>query len=426
MLVELILDWLRGEGVPKGSAETAAIGASLVALALCAWLANFVAKHIILQVVTKLVQRTRAQWDDVFLRVGMFSRLSHVAPALVVTFLGPEFFVHREAWALRLDTLINVYLVVIVLLVGFALLDAAVAFFGENETTKTLPVKGFIQTAKLVSVVMSGILVLSLLLGRSPIFFLSGLGALTAVLLLVFKDALLGLVAGVQLSLNRMVQIGDWIEMPKYGADGDVIDVSLTTVKVQNWDKTVTTVPTYALISDPVKNWRPMAEAGGRRIKRSISLDMQTVRFVDEELLARLRTFRRLHGYLERRLSEIDEHNREHKEDLRVLVNGRRLTNIGCLRAYVVEYLKSRPEIRQDMTFLVRQLQPTATGLPLEIYVFSADTRWAYYEGIQSDIFDHLLAVIPAFDLRVYQSPSSYDVTQLGRALGGMELKEQN
>lgn len=418
MLVERILKWLMAEGVPAVPAEFAAISLSLVVLLFCAWLANFVAKQIILRVVTKVIQTTRVKWDDLILRVGIFSRLSHVAPALVVTFLGPEFFVHRDVWATRLETAVSVYLVFIVVMVGFALLDAAEAFFGENEATKNLPVKGFIQSAKLLCVVMSGILALSVLLGRSPVFFLSGLGALTAVLLLVFKDALLGLVAGVQLSLNRMVQIGDWIEMPKYGADGDVIDVSLTTVKVRNWDKTVTTVPTYALISDPVKNWRPMTEAGGRRIKRSISIDMQTVRFVDEELLARLRTFRRLHDHLQKKIPEIEEHNRAQQEDLRVTVNGRRLTNIGCFRAYVSEYLRSHPGIRQDMTFLVRQLQPTSAGLPLEIYVFSADTRWAFYEDIQADIFDHLLAVIPAFDLRVYQSPSSYDVAELGRALG--------
>jgi miniconductance mechanosensitive channel len=312
---------------------------------------------------------------------------------------------------------VSVYLIVIVLMVGFALLDAVVEFFASRETTRTLPIKGFIQSAKLLVFLMSGVLMLSLLLNRSPLYFLSGLGALTAVLLLVFKDALLGLVAGVQISVNRMIQIGDWIEMPKYGADGDVIDVSLTTVKVQNWDKTVTTVPTYALISDPVKNWRAMAESGGRRIKRSVLLDMQTFQFVDEKLLAKLLTFRRLHDYLQKKIPEIDEYNRQHQDDLKVVVNGRRLTNVGCFRAYVLEYLKTHPHVRQDMTLLVRQLQPTAQGLPLEIYVFSADTRWANYEALQADIFDHLLTVIPEFELRVYQSPSSLDVAQFGKNL---------
>ncbi len=417
MLVELILAWLLAQHLPKRLAEPTAVGLSLASLVVCAWLINFATKRFILHLVAALIGKTKFEWDDIFLKAGVFSRLSHVAPVLVVTLLGPEFFLNREDWAKRLETGVSVYLVVIVVMVGFALLDAVVEVFRRNEATKALPIKGFVQSAKLVVFLMSTILVLSVLMGRSPVYFLSGLGALTAVLLLVFKDALLGLVAGVQISANRMVQIGDWIEMPKYGADGDVIDIGLTTVKVRNWDKTITTVPTYALISDPVKNWRGMSEIGGRRIKRSISLDMQTFRFVDQELLDKLLTFRRLRGHLQRKLAEIDEHNRNHNEDLKALANGRRLTNVGCFRAYVTEYLKEHPQIRQDMTFLVRQLQPTSTGLPLEIYVFSADTRWAYYEGIQADIFDHLLTVLPEFGLRVYQSPSSLDVSRLGEAL---------
>ncbi len=410
MLVEWTLTWLVRQGVPNQLAEILAIALSFIALVSCAWLLNFITKHIILRVVVSIVRRTQVEWDDIFLKTGVFTRLSHVAPVLAVTLLGSEFFIRQEKWATRLETGVNIYLAIIVVMVLHALLDAVVEFFEKKESTRGLPLKGFTQSAKLIIILMSGIFILSLLLSRSPLYFLSGLGALTAVLLLVFKDALLGLVAGVQISVNRMIQIGDWIEMPKYGADGDVIDVGLTTVKVQNWDKTVTTVPTYALISDPVKNWRQMQESGGRRIKRSIILDMQTFCFLDDHLLRKMLAFGKLHDYLEKKIPELEEWNRSQNEDLSVPVNGRRLTNIGCFRAYVTEYLKAHPQIRKDMTFLVRQLQPTETGLPLEIYVFSADTRWAKYEEIQADIFDHLLTVVPEFALRVYQSPSSADL----------------
>lgn len=420
MLVEQLLEWLVGQGLQPGVAEYLALASSIAVLLVCALLANFVAKRLILRVVSGIVLRTAVKWDDTFLKAGVFTRLSHVAPALVVTTLGPEFFLHTESWALRLKSGVNVYLVVITLLVLHAMLDAFAELF---QSGKGVPLRGFVQGAKLILILMSGILILSILLGRSPVYFLSGLGALTAVLLLVFKDALLGLVAGVQLSVSRMIQIGDWIEMPQYGADGDVVDVSLTTVKVQNWDRTITTVPTYALISDPVKNWRAMFEAGGRRIKRCIYLDMQSFRFVDEALMKKMLSMTRLRPYLEAKLPELEEWNRAKGEDLSVLVNGRRLTNIGCFRAYVTAYLRSHEQIHQEMTFLVRQLQPTDKGLPLEVYVFTKDTRWAVYESIQADVFDHLLTVVPEFGLCVYQSPSSRDVRELttGLLLGSSE-----
>lgn len=418
MLTEWFLDWLVTQGIHNRYARSFAPLLSLAALLLCAAVANFVTRRVILRVVKTIVSRTQVDWDDIFLKTGVFTRLSHFAPVLVINGLGPEFFLTDERWIKRIDLVISVYVVLIVVMVSYAILDAVVEFFARNASTKTLPLKGFIQSAKLIMILMSGILVLSLLLSRSPLYFVSGLGALTAVLLLVFKDALLGLVAGVQISVNRMIQIGDWIEMPKYGADGDVVDVSLTTVKVRNWDKTITTVPTYALISDPVKNWRAMHESGGRRIKRSIYLDMQSFRFLDEDLLRKMFNFRRLRGYLTKKVPELEEWNRSQDEDLSVLVNGRRLTNIGCFRAYVDEYLREHPLINKDLTFLVRQLQPTQNGLPLEIYVFTTDTRWAIYEGIQADIFDHLLTVVPEFGLRIYQSPSSADLREVGHILG--------
>jgi len=241
----------------------------------------------------------------------------------------------------------------------------------------------------------------------------SGLGAMTAVLMLVFKDPLLGFIAGIQLSANRMVARGDWIEMPKYGADGDVLEVALTTVKIQNWDKTITTIPTYALITESFKNWRGMTESGGRRIKRAINIDMQSIKFCDDDMLARFIKIQHVAEYMERKRDEIASWNAERGVDASTPVNGRRLTNVGTFRAYVVAYLNSHPMIDADMTFLVRQLAPTPHGLPIEIYVFSRDQDWVRYEDIQSDIFDHILAVSSEFDLRVYQTPSGGDLQTL-------------
>jgi miniconductance mechanosensitive channel len=413
MLIDEIKTWLLSLGVSRGWAVPLADILSLVALVFFAFVINWIAKKVILRVVQKVVQKTTVTWDDVFLETGVFTRLSHVAPALVVTTLGPQFFVRKENLIRALGVGVNVYLIVIVLMVISALLNSVVVIYDRNAATKHVPVKGFIQGAKLVVILFGAILILSVVLDRSPIYFLSGLGALTAVLLLVFRDALLGLVAGIQISVNRMIQVGDWIEMPKYGADGDVIDVSLTTVKVSNWDRTITTVPTYALISDPVKNWRGMQESGGRRIKRSLYIDMNTVRFVDDEILTKMLGFKRLRPYLEEKIPELEAWNKSEGVDPSMPVNARRLTNLGCFRAYVAAYLRANPQIHDSMTFLVRQLQPTDKGLPLEIYVFTNDTRWAVYEGIQSDIFDHLLAVIGEFGLSVFQSPSGRDFQKL-------------
>ena len=265
---------------------------------------------------------------------------------------------------------------------------------------------------KLVATVVGVIFILAIILNKSPLFLFSGLGAITAVLLLVFKDAILGFVAGIQISANDMVRVGDWIEMPKAGADGDVIDVSLTTVKVQNWDKTITTIPTYSLISDSFRNWRGMSDSGGRRIKRAIYFDISSIQFANEEQLETWSKIGHVREHLDRKRREIAADNDKLGDEANVLGNGRRLTNIGTFRAYCVNYLKTHPHIAQDKTLLVRQLQPSEHGLPLEIYTFVNNTAWAFYEGVQSDIFDHLLAVAKVFDLRVFQAPSGFDVVR--------------
>jgi miniconductance mechanosensitive channel len=411
VLIDLIYRWLSARGMRGPGLALLADALGVLCLVAAMALVNWVVKRIIAKVVRRGVLHTTATWDDVFLRCGVFTRLSHLAPVLVLAGFKSRFFARQEAWLEVMRVVVNVYLVVIALMVIAALLDAAVELYDMRSGSGRVPLKGFVQGAQLVLFLSGGILILSLVLGRSPRYFLSGLGALTAVLLLVFRDALLGLVAGIQISVNRMVQVGDWIELPKYGADGDVIEVGLTTTKVRNWDNTITTIPTHALTSEPLKNWRGMRESGGRRIKRAIYLDIASFRFVDDALMSKLLTFGLLRPYLEQKLRELDDERSRDGTDARL--DRRRLSNIGCFRAYVTAYLRAHPRLRHDMDFLVRQRQPSDKGLPLELYVFSSDTRLAAYETIQSDIFDHLLTVVPEFELRVFQSPTGHDFREL-------------
>ncbi len=418
-MVEFFTHWLTEEhGLSEPISLLLMHSLAAVAVVVLSVVANLVAKRIILRVVTRVIRRTQNEWDDVFLERRVFERFSHLAPALVIYWLAPA-----ALWGL--DSLVNlaqrgsqIYMIVVGLLVLDSLLDALHDIYGRFEVSRRVPIKGFVQVVKIVVTCLGAILIVSTAVQRSPGVFLGGIGAMTAVVMLVFRDPILGFVAGIQLTANRMVRPGDWIEMPKYGADGDVLEVGLTTVKVQNWDKTITTIPTYALISDSFKNWRGMEESGGRRIKRAIHLDMTSVKFCDAALLDRFRQFTLLAEHIERKRQELDDWNRERGIDESRLVNARRLTNLGCFRAYLEQYLRHHPKIHQDMTFLVRQLAPTPQGLPMEIYVFSSDQAWAHYEAIQADIFDHLLAVLPEFELRVFQSPSGGDVAALAAAVG--------
>ena len=306
------------------------------------------------------------------------------------------------------------YMVLVFVAALSKLLDAADDVYRSFEVSKSRPIKGYLQVLKIIAYVIGTIVIIAVLTDRSPLLLLSGIGAATAVLMLIFQNSILGLVASIQLASNNMVQIGDWIEMPKYGADGDVIDISLHTVKVQNWDKTIITIPTHALISDSFKNWKGMSEAGGRRIKRSIYIDMTSIKFCDEEMLERFKKIRYIQQYINDKTEEIEEYNKKLGIDAESLVNGRHLTNIGTFRAYIMQYLKNHPRIHKGMTQIVRQLEPTEKGLPIEIYAFTNDTAWAAYESIRPDIFDHILAVVPEFDLRLFQNPSGHDLRLQG------------
>lgn len=414
-------DWLLGSGFSPEMTHAVVLISSLGLIALLAFLANLVAKKVIVRILNTIISRTRLKPFLLLQQQKVFRKLSHVAPAVVIQNLAPVFFVEQPGLAALAQTGVTVYLVGVGVIVIYALLNVLLTAYDEASEGKRMPIKGFVQAVKLVLFLLGLILIISVLLDRSPLLLMSGLGALTAILLLVFKDAILGFVAGIQLSVNDMVKPGDWIEMPKQGADGDVIDVSLTTVKVQNWDRTITTIPSYLLISDSFRNWRGMVEAGGRRIKRSIHLDMRTVRFLDPELLERCRKIKRLRPYLDQALEDIQKHNSEAKLEMNDLLNGRHLTNIGTFRAYCVAYIRQHPKVHQDMIQIVRQLEPTPTGLPLEIYLFTNDINWVAYEGIQADIFDHLLAIVPHFGLRVFQQPSGNDLADLAHLFPSLQ-----
>jgi len=410
--VESIETWLLAQGAPTAWADGVSIGIGFTLLALIAWLANFLAKSVILRLVKAAVKRSKTDLDDVFVSTGVFTRLSHLAPALVINTLAPGVLGRSDAVLNGVNGAVSVYLVCIWLGVLFAILNALQRIAESKSRARGVPVKGFVQAFKLVSVIVGLILILAVLLDKSPIYLFSGLGALTAVLMFVFKDAILGFVAGIQISANQMVRVGDWIEMPSSHADGDVIDVSLTTVKVQNWDKTISTIPTYDLISKSFRNWRGMSDSGGRRIKRNICFDVSSIQFANEKQLERWKQIGYVRDHLAAKQEEIAQDNEKLGEAANVLGNGRRLTNIGTFRAYTLQYLKNHPHIAPDKTLLVRQLQPTPNGLPLEIYCFVNNTAWAFYEGVQSDIFDHLLAVAKVFDLEVYQQPSGSDLSE--------------
>jgi miniconductance mechanosensitive channel len=347
---------------------------------------------------------------------GVLNRLAHHAPALVIYFAIRIPFPESDNVISFIQRLVVAYMIGVVAMVINSILNAGYDIYNTYEISKTRPIKGYVQVAKVLVVIVGVVLIVTTVLNKSPVGILSGIGALSAVLMLVFKDSILGLVASIQLTANNMVHIGDWISMPKYGADGDVIEITLQSIKVRNWDKTISTIPIYALITDSFKNWRGMQESGGRRIKRSISIDMRSIKFCDKKMIDTYSSIHYLTEYIERKVEEIEKYNKEHGISPKDLINGRRLTNVGTFRAYLSEYLRHHPKIHDKMTFLVRQLPPAQNGLPIEIYVFSNDQAWANYEAIQADIFDHILAVLPIFDLRIYQDPSGWDLEQIANA----------
>ncbi|MGX9740559.1 mechanosensitive ion channel family protein [Pseudocitrobacter corydidari] len=383
---------------------------------LTAIVVHIILHRIVLRTFERRAQASSKLWLQIITQNKLFHRLAFTLQGIIVNVQAVLWLQKGSDAAQILTTCAQLWVMLYALLSFFSLLDVIFNLSQKLSAASQLPLKGIFQGVKLVSAILVGILIISLLLGQSPAILISGLGAMAAVLMLVFKDPILGLVAGIQLSANDMLKLGDWLEMPKYGADGAVTDIGLTTVKVRNWDNTITTIPTWSLVSDSFKNWSGMSASGGRRIKRSINIDTTSVHFLDEQEQQRLIQAKLLKPYMDSRHQEIDEWNREHGSEASVL-NLRKMTNVGTFRAYLNEYLRNHPRIRKDMTLMVRQLSPDNNGLPMEIYCFTNTVVWAEYESIQADIFDHIFAVVEEFGLRVYQSPTGNDIRSLAGAI---------
>lgn len=379
----------------------------LAALLTAAAIANWLTRRVVVPGIEGLILRTASKWDDALHEHEVFQRLTPIVPAFILWYGVPLLPEVSEALE-RISERIAASIVILVIARAVAaLLTAANSLYSVVPENHDRPIKGYVQVVKIAVAIVATVLILATLIDRSPLIFLSGLGAMTAVVLLIFRDTILSLVASVQITGNDLVRVGDWIEMPDLGADGDVIDIALHTVKVQNWDKTITTIPTHRLISDSFKNWRYMSLSGGRRIKRSLAIDMETVRFLEEDEIEGFARLPLLADYIGRKREEITEYNS------RVGAGGpqlRRLTNLGTFRAYIELYLRDHPKIHQEMTLLVRQLEPTPTGIPIEVYCFTNTTEWNAYEGIQSDLFDHFLSAAGSFGLQAFQYPAGRDL----------------
>ncbi|WP_083253897.1 mechanosensitive ion channel family protein [Pandoraea sp. ISTKB] len=390
----------------------ARMAVALAILVAAALLVQALAQFVVVRVVRIVVQRTANRWDDALLAHRVFHRAARILPYLVVQF-GIDLVPDLPAKVLLVVS--NVALATTLLYATLAIagiLDAAQTVYAMSEHARTRSIKGYVQLGKIALYVVAAIAIVATIIDRSPWLLLSGLGAMSAVLLLVFKDTIMSFVASVQLTSNDMLRVGDWIEMPQVGADGDVVDIALHTVKVQNWDKTITTIPTWRLISESFRNWRGMQQSGGRRIKRTLCIDAGSVGFLDEAEIARLSKLHLLGDYLSEKQRSLADANAALGHAAGVPANTRRLTNIGTFRAYALAYLKAHPNIHEGMTCMVRSLQPTATGIPVELYCFTNTTVWAEYERVQGDVFDHLLAILPEFGLRMYQNPAGADLVR--------------
>ena len=414
--------------IPQIPQDWPALAIGLGILAAGAWVLDWIASRFLHRAFARVAARTRSQWDDRIAERKVLGRLAHVVPALAVYLgIGPALGVSAVAVEADPDAMLVVAWTVVRRIaaawVAFAVARAFAAFLeavndiykGSYAEAKSRPIKGYLQVVGLVAWLAAGVVIVSVLMGRSPLVFLSGLGALAAVLMLIFRDTILSLVASVQIASNDMIRIGDWVSVPQADSDGEVIDIALHTVKVQNWDKTISTVPTSKFITESFKNWRGMSESGGRRIKRSLRIDMNSVRFLKDGEIDELGRRELLHDYMRESMDRIARYNEARAAgNPGVIPEIRRLTNLGTFRVYVQKYLEAHPKTHKEMTLLTRQLAPGPEGIPIEIYCFSNDTAWARYEGFQGDIFDHLIAVLPEFGLRAFQSPAGSD---FGRAL---------
>ncbi len=421
MLKSLVYEidlWLRQQGMSEHLSNTIAAFLLFFGFIIISGFTYFIARRIFLSIIHRASSKSETKWDDVLVEKKFFRYLANLIPAYIVYIITPLVFEDFPKTSGTVQNILLVCMTIFVIMAVNAFLNGVAVIYQDFSVAKTKPIKGYVQIAKIFVFFIGAIVILANLFGKNPLGLLGGLGAFSAVLMLVFKDPILGFVAGIQLSVNKMLMPGDWITMPKFDTDGTVIDIALTTVKVQNWDKSISTIPTYSLITDSFKNWKGMEESEGRRIKRSVNVDIKSIKFCTPQMLEKFSKIEYLTDYVLRTQKELEAYNSSRKVDDSIMVNGRRQTNIGVFRAYLLGYLQNHPDINDDMTFMVRQLQPTEKGLPIEIYVFSKQKEWVKYEALQSDIFDHVLAVISEFDLRIYQNRTGDDIVNVVTDLG--------
>ncbi len=412
-IIEFLETYSEKTGISEPAAIVIAAVISIIVLLLISWVAYVLTWKIMRKIILPIIQKSRTSFDDLLLKHRFFKRLAYFVPALLLYYLVDDALgVKPEQIPKIIFKLLDGWIVVISILIFNSLLSTIRDYYQRYSISKERPIDSFIQVLRIISYIIAGLFVIGIFVDKDITSLLLGMGTMSAVLMLIFRDPILGFVGGLQLTFNSMVRIGDWISVPKFDADGIVLEITLTVVKVQNWDKTISMVPTYALVTNSFQNWRGMEESGGRRIKRSLNIDMDSVRFCTPEMLEEYGKIQILKPYLEQKEKEIEQYNKKNKIDPSVFVNGRRQTNLGVFRAYLKAYLKKREDINQNMTFLVRHLQPTEKGLPIEVYVFTKTTEWGDYENIQADIFDHILAAVPQFGLKVYQYPSNSGVME--------------
>jgi len=407
--MEYISDLLKRYGVRDDIKDYLACVILTTGILLICIITNIIIKKLIIKLLAKIITHNKYQWDKILLERKVFHRLANLVPGIIIYLFARTYgpaasLIHRGA---------TIYILFMMLFVVNSVLDAINDIYKTYPISKVRPMMGMIQVIKIVFYAIIGVVVFGTLMDQNPLLLLSGIGALAAVFSFVFKDSILGFIAGIQLTSNNMLRIGDWIEMPKYGADGDVIDITLNTVKVQNFDKTIVSLPAYALVSDSFKNWRGMLEFGGRRIKRSIYIDVNSITFCTPEMLEKYRRIESLKDYIIDKEKEFETYNNQQSADQELLLNGKHMTNIGTFRVYIQNYLNSHTRLHKGMTHMVRQLPPTENGVPLEIYAFTDVTDWGIYETIQADIFDHIFSIVGEFDLRIFQSPTGYDMKQI-------------
>jgi len=405
----VISNWLSMHGVAESAAVYLTYAILTLELVLICIIGDLIIKKLILRILKRIIFINRQKWDNIMWEHKVFHRVANLFPGIIVYLFAPMFgkaaaFIHRAA---------TIYLLVIIALIVNSLLDAVDSIYRHYPISNIRPIKGLLQVVKIVYYIITGIVIVGTLLNKDPLILLGGIGAFAAVFSFVFKDSILGFIAGIQLIANDMLRIGDWIEMPKYNADGIVIDITLNTVKVQNSDKTIATIPAYALVSDSFKNWRGVAEFGGRRIKRAIYIDLSSISFCTPEMIEKFKKIDYIREYVENKVKELDTYNQGISIEDNLKLNGRYMTNIGTFRAYIQQYLNHHPKLQKQMTLMVRQLPPTETGLPLEIYAFTNTSNWIEYENIQADIFDHILSIADEFGLRLFQNPTGYDMKQI-------------